>query len=180
MLIKMWGRKTRDIIIEVCTIVKRGEKTFDRHVAGETELFKEIHGLIQNCASTCSESEHIKAQNGTLKRIEQKYDDHFEANIAFRNEEQLRQENYLESLTAVADEVSAVSTGLASIKTAKKSVRQMWADIGKIIATIAIILGVVVGIVKYFEAKKMRETVKLEMMMKQIMEHQEKTIDKPL
>jgi hypothetical protein len=74
----MFGQKTRDLIVETATIVKRVEKNLFSHNKDNDKKFEGIYSLIKDCHEACPEKDrfddHTKTQNGTLLRMENKYD----------------------------------------------------------------------------------------------------------
>jgi hypothetical protein len=73
--LKMWGRKTRDIIIETAVVVRGLEKSLKAHDDDNDEKFEVIHDLIEKCSESCPAEKrfdnYVKNQNGSLSRIEQ-------------------------------------------------------------------------------------------------------------
>jgi hypothetical protein len=150
--VKMFFRKSRDLLVTVATRQESFEGKFDTHIEEEKEIFKNqgkrfdgLEELIKECHGTCSESGHIKTQNGTLLRMEKKYD------------------KYMTDQTELKGQVAAM-------KTAKKTKREMLADAGKILGAVALICGIFFGIMKYVESCKAKETTKIEMMLEKILE----------
>jgi hypothetical protein len=76
--LKMFGQKTRDLIVETATIVKRVDKSLFAHNKDNEKKFEGIYKLIKECTDSCPAEDkfdaHTKAQNGTLLRMERKYD----------------------------------------------------------------------------------------------------------
>ena len=147
----MFFQKTRDIIVETATIVKGVkdsqdvlQKDFKEHVADGERKTANLYKVIKECHEQCPEKQsfdnYVKTQNGTLLRIEKKYDKYHE-------------------------EVS-------NIKVAKKTFRQIMSDIGKGIGCLCLLGGLVFGIIRYCEAKKTTEDVKIEMLLEEIIKEQ--------
>ncbi len=147
----MLFKKTRDIIVETATLVRGVKESqaglqqdFKDHVAEEDKRDSKLYKVIKECHENCPESErfdkYITDANGTLKRIETKYDDYH-------------------------DEIKGM-------KQARKTFRQTMADMGKIAACIGVCAGVVFGIIRYTEAKKTTEGVKIEKLLNEIIKEQ--------
>ncbi len=165
----MFWLKTRDIIVETATIVKGLKDDFKGHQEDNREDIDGLYKVIKECHETCPESDrfndYITEANGTLKRIEKKYDAYHKEVKETKLEVEKRQDDYLKKLETIKDEVKG-------IKQAKKTFRQIMGDIGKIIGYLILLGGLVVGILKYCEAKKTTEGVKIEMLLEQIIKEQ--------
>ncbi len=150
----MLFRKTRDLVVETCTIVKGIEKRFDKleedfegHVGDGVEKYDNICKIIKECHESCPESEkfdkHTKVQNGTLTRMEKKYD-------AFFNKQEI------------------LEKAITGIKAAKKTKKELLAEIGKIVTVVCIILGVYFTWQRHVTAKKQGSTQKIEIMLEKL------------
>lgn len=176
MALKMLFRKTRDIIVETATIVKGVKETqetmqkdFKDHIVDEDKRDGKLYKLIRECHDNCPETErfneYIKDANGTLKRIETKYDDyHLEAKETKLSVEK-RQDDYLAKLQTVKDDIKG-------IKDAKKTFRQIMGDIGKVTGYLILAGGLLFGILRYMEAKKSTEDVKIEKLLEELIKGQ--------
>lgn len=178
----MFFRKTRDVIIETATIVKGLKTDFKSHEDSEgvniDKLYefveRKVDGIrntIQECHESCPETErfneHTKTQNGTLLRIEKKYDEyHKTSRISTKNLKESmdkRQDDYLKKLDGVKEEVKAM-------REAKKTARQVWADIGKVLVYICVVGGLLFGIMRYYDSKKAAETKKIEILLEELID----------
>jgi hypothetical protein len=130
---KMWWNKTRDIVIKAITIVERTEKKFDEHVLKEDKRDAALVDLIKECHEQCPEKDafdqYQKDANGTLKRMEKKYDKFF-------------------------IEHADVKKTVHDMKTAKKTMKTLVAETFKIITIIAIVAGGILAYLSYAESKK--------------------------
>jgi hypothetical protein len=151
--LKMFGQRTRDLIVETATIVKRVDKSLYAHNKDNEKKFEGIYDLIKDCHDSCPEKDrfedHTKAQNGTLKRMETKYD-------TFYKEHQ-------DELSGVKDKVKAMET----VKKTKKEILTTWL----IYFTITgIILGSTFGYLKYKSNCYQMENKKIEGLLEKILE----------
>ena len=158
----MFGLKTREMIIEACSSVKNMQgnfsimqENFDKHVEKEGKVQNEIYNLVRECHDSCPETErfneHTKAQNGTLLRMEKKYDKFYE-------------------------EHSEVKTTVEGLTNSKKTIKDFLKEIALIIGTIGIICGIVLGFMRYHDNKKSPELVQTERILKELLEkHEEAT-----
>jgi hypothetical protein len=173
---KMLFRKTRDIIIETATLVKGvavSQSTmledFKSHIADEEKKIDGLYEVIKKCSEHCSQedrfNDYIKDANGTLKRIEKKQDDNHTEAKRTKLQLETRQDDYLKKLQIVQDEVKRITT-------AKKTFREIMGDIGKVAGIIILLSGLVVGIIRYCEAKKTNEDMKIEKLLDKIIEEQ--------
>jgi hypothetical protein len=173
---KMLFRKTRDIIVETATLIKgvkesqdTMQKDFKNHISAEDEKIDGLYNVIKECHESCSESDrfndYIKEANGTLKRIELKYDNYHQDTKETKLKMDKRQDDYLAKLQTIKDEVK-------SMVQEKKTFRQVLADGGKILGYIVIIAGLVFGIIRYTEARKAREDIGIEKLLKEIIKEQ--------
>jgi hypothetical protein len=176
MEIKMLFRKTRDIIVETATLIKGVkdsqeimQKDFKNHQADEDTKIDGLYKVIKDCHETCPESErfndYITEANGTLKRIETKYDNYHKESKVTKLKMEKRQDDYMAKLQTIKDEVSGIIQ-------AKKTFRQVMADVGKILGYIVLIGGLIFGIIQYTEAKKARGDVNIEKLLKEIIKEQ--------
>lgn len=172
----MFFQKTRDLIVETATIVKgvkdsqeELQRDFKNHVTNEEKRTVRLYDTIKECHENCSESDrfnkYIKDANGTLKRIEDKYDDKYKEDNLTKLKVEKRHEDYTDKLQAIKDEVKGM-------KQAKKTFRQVMADIGKIIGCVVVVAGLIFGIVQYCEARKTKEDVKIEKLLEEIIKEQ--------
>lgn len=144
----MFWRKTRDIVVETCTIVKGMEKDFKDHVEeGETK-YSNICKIIKDCHESCPETErfntHTKDQNGTLKRMEKKIDVFF-------------------------TEHTEVKNAVEAMKTAKKTKKEVFVELGKIVTIVCILLGAYFTYMRHSEAKK-PDSTKIEKMIQKLID----------
>ena len=149
----MFGNKTRDLIVETATIVKRVDKSLFAHNKDNEKKFEGIYDLIKECHESCPEKDkfdsHTEAQNGTLRRMEKKYD-------TFYVEHQ-------KELGGVKERVDAIET----TKKTKKEVLCTWL----IYFTIAgIITASVFGYLRYKDNCDKMENKKIEVMLERILE----------
>jgi Mg2+ and Co2+ transporter CorA len=181
MVIKMFWQKTRDIIVETATIVKGVKETqdtmqqdFKDHIVDEDKRDSKLYKLIGDCHDNCPETvrfdKYIKDANGTLKRIEEKYDTYHKEAKQTKLKVEKRQDDYLKKLQTIKDEVRTMCD-------AKKTFRQIMADIGKVVGVICLIGGLVFGIIRYCEAKKTTEDVEIEKLLKELIKRQPSGID---
>ncbi len=168
--------KTRDIIIETSTIVRGVKenqdtiiKDFKAHIEGEDKKNAEFHKVIKECTETCLETErldeHVKAVNGSLKRIEQKQEDYHKETKDTKVKLETRQDDYLKKLAGLSNEVKDMKVG-------KKTIRDFLSDVGKFATVLCVIGGLVFGVIKYCESKKAEEDVKIEKLLNQIVSEQ--------
>lgn len=141
----MFGRKTRDLIVETATIVRRVDRSLVDHNKDNEEKFKGIHNLIKDCHDSCPEASHIKDQNGTLVRMEKKYD-------------------------AFYEDHAKIKGTLAGIKTAKKTGREILSTCLIYITIIGIVLGSSFGYLRYKASYDKTENKKIEKMLEKILE----------
>lgn len=172
----MLFRKTRDIIVETATLVKGVSDSqatmasdFKEHIASEDKKIDGLYDAIKECSTSCTQedrfNDYIKDANGTLKRIEKKQEENHKDAKKTKLQLEGRQDDYLKKLQSVQDEVK-------SITSAKKTFRQIMADIGKILGLLLVLGGLVVGIIRYCEAKKTTEDVKIERLLDEIIKEQ--------
>jgi hypothetical protein len=148
----MFGQKTRDLIVETATIVKRVEKNLSAHNKDNEKKFEGIHSLIKECTDSCPAEDkfdaHTKAQNGTLLRMEKKYD-------SFYTEHQ-------KELGGVKNKISAIEVQ----KKTKKEILSTWL----IYFTITgIILGSAFGYLRYKANNDKVNNKKIEVMFEKIL-----------
>lgn len=152
-LAAMWWNKTRDIVIKAITIVERTEKKFDEHVLKEDKRDTAITTLIKECHEQCPEKEafdkYQRDANGTLKRMEKKYDQFF---------------------TEHADVKKAVH----EMRTAKKTKKELIAEAFKIITIISVITAGILGYLSYSDSKKTDDKAKTEKYIEQFLENNTK------
>jgi hypothetical protein len=143
----MWWIKTRDLVVETCTIVKALERDFKSHVLDGVEKYNKLCNIIQDCHESCPESEnfqrHTIEQNGTLKRIEAKYDVFYEKH-------------------------SKLEQAIDDMRLAKKTKKEVFAEIGKVITIVCIVLGAYFGWQKYCDAKKSETDQRIEIMLQKL------------
>jgi hypothetical protein len=147
---KMWWNKTRDIVIKAITIVERVERKFDEHVLKEDKRDIALVDLIKECHEQCPEKDafdqYQKDANGTLKRMEKKYDKFF-------------------------IEHADVKKTVHDMKTAKKTVKALVGETFRIITIIAIIAGGILTWLRYVESKKPIGKVDTEKYIEQYLEN---------
>ncbi len=145
MAAKVFGLKTRDMIVEACADVKNMKENYGK----QDEKLNQLYGLIRECHDDCPETqrfnEYSEAQNGTLLRMERKYDKFYK-------------------------EHSEVKTAVEGLTASKKSIKGFLKDIALIIATFGVICGIVLGIMKYNNTKKSGELVQAETVLKRLLE----------
>ncbi len=156
-LAKMLWRKTRDLIVETVTIVKGIEVRFDTfdtkfeaHIKDEDEKIDSLHKVIVDCHESCPEKEnfdrHTEEQNGTLKRMEKKYDNFF-------------------------SEHTEVKKIVEAMKTAKKTKKETFVELGRIITIVCLVVGAWFAYMKYCDSKKPASDVsKIEKMLEKLLE----------
>ena len=153
----MWWSKTRDLVVETCTIVRALDKDFKGHVADGIEKYDKICEIIKECHESCPESEkfqaHTKEQNGTLKRMERKYDTFYS-----------RQDT--------------METTLEAMKTAKKTKKELFAEIGKIVTVVCFVLGSYFAYQKHSESKRHDHEVENDKKIEVLLENVKMLIDK--
>jgi predicted nuclease with TOPRIM domain len=149
----MFWNKTRDLVIETCTIVRGLQRDFKGHVEEGEDKYKKLCKIIKECHESCPETErfntqterfntHTKEQNGTLKRMEEKYDTFFE-----------KQESMEITLT--------------TIQTAKKTKKEIFTDVGKVVIIVCMVLGCYFAYLKHAGPKK-PDMVKIEAMLEKL------------
>ncbi len=142
---KVFGLKTRDMIVEACADVKNMKE----HYSKQEEKLNQLQGLIRECHDSCPETqrfnEYSEAQNGTLLRMERKYDKFYK-------------------------EHSEVKTAVEAITSSKKSIRGFLKEIALAITTIGVICGIIFGIMKYYDTKKSVQLVQTEKILKKMLE----------
>ena len=174
--LKMLFRKTRDIIIETATLVKGVKDSqdtmasdFKDHLSTEDKKIDGLYDAIKECSSNCSQedrfNDYITDANGTLKRIEKKQEENHKEAKKTKLQLETRQDDYLKKLQAVQDEVKGMAT-------AKKTFREIMGDAGKVIGITLLLGGLVVGIIRYCEAKKSTEDMKIEKLLDEIIKEQ--------
>jgi predicted RNA-binding protein with RPS1 domain len=150
----LFWKKTRDLVIETCTIVKgieakvdKIEDDFKAHVDDGIERYGAISLLIRECAESCPESGNLKKhsdeQQESLARIEK-------ANNAFYKKH------------------DAIEHTLEAMKTAKKTKKELFAEAGKVIIIVCLVLGAYFAYARYNNAKKPDNT-KIEVMLEKIL-----------
>lgn len=150
----LFWKKTRDLVIETCTIVKgieakvdKIEDDFKSHVDDGIEKYGAISELIRECSESCPESgnmrKHSEEQQESLSRIEK-------ANNAF-----YKKHNTIEQT-------------LEAMKTAKKTKKEIFAEAGKIIVIVCLVLGAYFAYCRYQDSKKPDNT-KIEVMLEKIL-----------
>ncbi len=166
----MFWRATRDILIETHTIVKTLGKSFTEHEKKQDEQVTELHTLIKDCAGTCPEKEtfdeYTNAQNGILLRMETKYDNFFTEHKQKLGKQSKKHDR--EILNTNLD-IAKVKESIRDIKKAKKCRREIITDWCKYITITGVILGTLFGFLRYQEAQKKAEAVKIEKMLEQIL-----------
>lgn len=174
--LKMLFRKTRDIIVETATLVKGVSdsqttmaKDFKDHIVSEDKKIDGLYDAIKECSSNCSQedrfNDYITDANGTLKRIEKKQEANHQEAKKTKLQLETRQDDYLKKLQTVQDEVKGITS-------AKKTFRQVMGDAGKIAGIVILLSGLVVGIIRYCEAKKTTEDMKIEKLLEKIIKEQ--------
>jgi hypothetical protein len=142
----MFGRKTRDLIVETVTIVRGLKKDFTRHVDNEDDKIDRLYDAIKECHGDCPESDHISEQASTLGRMELKYDEFFK-------------------------EHGDVKAAVKAMADKKKTIKDLLKQAGMIIATIGVVTGIVLGILRYQSSKKPSvDTVKIEKMLEKLID----------
>lgn len=148
--LKMFWTKSRDILIETFTVVKRVEKNFNAHEIKQDKQISGLHDLIKDCHESCPEKEQIevdrKNQGDTLFRMEKKYD-------SFYKEHQV--------------ELGGVNEKMNALETTKVTKREILGTCLIYITIAGIITGSILGYMRY---QKTAETTKIEKMLEQILE----------
>lgn len=133
----MFWRKTRDVVVETFTIVQRVELNFVEHEKKQDKQIGGLHDLIRECHGNCPEKENIdnntSEQNGTLKRIEKKYDKFFGEFI----------------------KVQKCVNDMKVIKKTKGEILTTWL---KYITIVGIISGIIIGYLRYTGVAKNNTT----------------------
>lgn len=166
----MFWRKTRDILVETHTIVKRVEKNFGEHEKKQDKQVTDLHGLIKDCHEACPEKEnfdkHTNVQNGTLLRMEKKYDTFFrEHNVKIGKVAK----KYDKEILNTNLEMAKVKESVGDMKKTKKGRQEIITDWLKYIGIACVITGTLVGVLRYQESKKKAASVKIEKMLEQIL-----------
>lgn len=169
MVLKMFWRKTKDIIVETATIVKGLKGDFKAHVDDNKNDIEGLYKVIKECHESCPEKErldtYITVGGETLKRIEDNYDDYHRENQDTKKDIARRQDDYLAKLQTIKDEVKG-------IKQEKKTFWQVMAGIGKAVTVVILLGGLVVGIIRYCEMKRQGGDVKIEKLLKELIKEQ--------
>ncbi len=166
----MWFRKSRDILVETYTIVQRVDKNFAEHEKKQDKQVTDLHDRIVECHQSCSEKDNFdkytKAQNGTLLRIEKKYDTFFrEHNVKIGKVAKKYDRTILETNL----EVAKVKEVVSNIKTAKKCKREIITDWLKYITIVCVIIGTLYGVLRYQSSQKAVESSKIAAMLEEIL-----------
>ncbi len=167
---KMWFSKTRDIVIETFTIVQRVDKNFAEHESKQDTQIDKLYTLIEECHKSCPEKDNFDKytndQNGTLLRMEKKYD------TFFREHKQKIgkvEKKYNKELLNTNLEVAKVKEIVGDIKTVKKCKREIIADWIKYVAIFCVITGTVIGFLKYQDSQKQADSKKIEKILEEIL-----------
>ncbi len=166
----MFWRKSRDILVETFTIVQRVELNFVEHEKKQDKQVADLYQVIKDCHEQCPEKENFDkytlAQNGTLLRMEKKYDTFFREH----NQKVGKvSKKYDREILTTNLEVAKVKESVKDIKKAKKCRREIITDWLKYITVACVIIGTVYGILRYEDSKKKLETLKIEKMLEQIL-----------
>lgn len=166
----MWWNKTRDIVVQTFTIVQRVEKNFVEHEKKQETQVVRLHELIKDCHESCPEKDnfdqHTTAQNGTLLRMEKKYDTFFrEHNAKIGKVEKKNDRRILDTNL----EVAKVKELVVDIKKAKKCKKEIITEWLKYITIACCIIAALVGVLRYQDGKKKVQTVKIEKMLEEIL-----------
>ena len=136
----MWWRKSRDILVETFTIVQRVEQNFVTHEKKQDKQISGLHDLIRACHESCPEKEnfdtYVRAQNGTLLRMEKKYD------------------NFFKEFTKVRTTVHDMNT----VKKTKGDILTTWV---KYTTITALVLGMLYGYLQICDTAKKKESQKI-------------------
>ncbi len=168
-VLRMFWSKTSATIIETSTIVKGLKEDFIVHSDHNREDIDGLYKVIKECHGSCPEKDrfdgYITEANGTLKRIEEKYDDYHKAADVAKIAVAKRQDDYLAKLQTIKDEVSGITQ-------AKTTIRRTWADAGKVLGYIVIVSGLAFGIIRYCDSQKTKQAVHIEALLKEILKEQ--------
>ena len=166
----MFWNKSRDILVQTYTIVQKVDKDFAEHEKKQERQVVELHQLIKDCHENCSEKDnfdsYVKTQNGTLLRIEKKYDNFFSEHkqklgkVAKKHDRVILEQNL---------KVQKIEEGIKSIKAAKKCRREIITDWLKYISITCLVLGTLFGFLRYQDSQKKAEQVKIEKMLQEIL-----------
>ncbi len=169
-VVKMFGRKTRDMLVQTYTIVQRVDENFTKHEDKQDAQVADLYQVIKDCHEQCPEKENFdnytKAQNGTLLRIEKKYDTFFR-----EHNQKIGKvaKKYDRAILTTNLEVAKVKESVGDIKKAKKCRREIITDWLKYVSVACVIIGTVYAVLRYENSKKKIETLKIEKMLEQIL-----------
>ncbi len=166
----MFWRKSRDILVETFTIVQRVELNFVEHEKKQDKQVTDLYQVIKDCHEQCPEKEnfdkHTLAQNGTLLRMEKKYDTFFREH----NQKVGKvSKKYDREILTTNLEVAKVKESVGDIKKAKKCRREIITDWLKYIGIACVITGTLVGVLRYQDGKEKAESAKIEKMLEEIL-----------
>jgi hypothetical protein len=166
----MLWRKTRDVVVETYTLVKKVDTDFGKHEKKQDKQVGELHKLIKDCKVSCPEKDNFlrytSTQNGTLLRMEKKYDNFFrEHNALITKTESKLSRKVLDTNL----EVAMVKESVNDIKKSKKCRKEIIAEWLKYIAITCVLIGTLVGVLRYQESVKKVQTVNIEKMLEQIL-----------
>ncbi len=167
---KMFWRKTRDILVETFTIVQRVELNFVEHEKKQEEQVTDLHQLIKDCHESCPEKDNFdkytQAQNGTLLRIEKKYDTFFREHNAKIGKVAKKHER------AILDtnlNLAKVKESVGDMKKAKKCKKEIIQDWLKYIGIFCVILGTLFAFSRYQDSKEKAASSKIEKILEEIL-----------
>lgn len=168
----MWWSRSRDILVETFTIVQRVDKNFNEHEKKQDRQVSDLYKLIKDCHESCPETQnfltHTQIQNGTLLRMEKKYDTFFrEHNVKIGKVEKKHDRLILEANLDLAK----VKESITDIKTVKKCRKEIITDWIKYIAITCAILGVCFAFLRYQDSQKKVQELKIEKMLEEILKN---------
>ncbi len=166
----MFWQKSRDILVQTYTIVQKVDKDFTEHEKKQEKQVVELHQLIKDCHENCPEKDnfdsYVKAQNGTLLRIEKKYDIFYSDH---KNKIGKVEKKYDRAILDANLDVAKIKESVRDIKKAKKCRKEIITDWIKYIGITCVIIGTLVGFLRYQDSQKKAEAAKIEKMLEEIL-----------
>ncbi len=166
----MFWRKSRDILVETFTIVQRVELNFVEHEKKQDKQVIDLHQLIKDCHESCPEKdnfdEYTKTQNGTLLRMEKKYDTFFAEHKQKLGKQAKKHDREILNTNL---EVAKVKESVGDINKGKKCRREIITEWIKYIGIACVIIGTLVGVLRYQDSVKKAESKKIEKMLEEIL-----------
>ncbi len=139
----MFFGKTRDLLVETVTIVKGIDATVTDHIKNEDKRFDDLHTAVEECRDSCSEASHIETQNGTLGRMEKKYD-----------------QFYVEH--------KEIKKAVQDMKATKKTRKEIISETLKYVTIACVVIGAILGYMRYVDTKK-QDNAKVEKMLEELL-----------